>query len=77
MREAGAHLSQALEEGAGAATRWGFFWGVGGMWLVGVTERTSLARAPSLPTKKSPPLSLSRAGRIRKQLGKQRRQKGR
>lgn len=37
-REAGAHLSQALEEGAGAATGRSFFWGVGRMWLIGVTE---------------------------------------
>lgn len=51
MREAGAHLSQALEEGAGAATRRGFLWGVGGMWLKGVTERKSLAHAPSVPLK--------------------------
>ena len=76
-REAGAHLSQALEEGAGAATRWSFFGEVGGMWPIGVTERKSLARALSLPTKKLPQLSLSRASRIKKQLEKQRRQKGR
>lgn len=50
-REAGAHLSQALEEGAGAATRRGFLRGVGGMWLQGVTERKSLTRARSAPLK--------------------------